>query len=292
VKRRLVSRVITEGVDRAPHRAFLRAMGHDDAAIAQPFAGIVSTGASVTPCSMSLGPQVAVATKALPGKWRHALRVLDHHGRRQHGNEPCGNALQPRFARIDRRLIEAVMYAHAYDGLIGFAGCDKTLSGILLAMVRINRPSVFMYGGPPFRRWRGPRRRQSSMSTKVWAACIRRTERIGIRRARALRNPHGRILRSQFTANTMAMVAEGPRHCPTRLGHDARGASDRPSLAESASKTLFAPDRQRRPRSKDLITRASLENAQRPRLRRPVVDQRSAAFAGDRARSTDFFQPR
>ena len=59
------SRVVTDGLDRAPHRAFLRAMGHDEAAIARPFAGLVSTGASVTPCSMSLKPQVEAAQLGL-----------------------------------------------------------------------------------------------------------------------------------------------------------------------------------------------------------------------------------
>src|SRR5262245_38357258 len=58
---KLPSRVITEGLDRAPHRAFLRAMGHDDAAIAKPFVGVASTGGSVTPCAMTLGTQAAEA---------------------------------------------------------------------------------------------------------------------------------------------------------------------------------------------------------------------------------------
>src|SRR5687768_5594974 len=143
----LPSRTITAGLDRAPHRAFLRAMGHDLAAIQRPFAGIVSTAASVTPCSMSLAPQSAAAREGIiaggvtPFEFS-TITVADSMSMNHAGM---------RFSLVSREIIadsiEAVTLAHGYDGLIGFAGCDKTLPAIMMAMVRIDRPAVFMFGG-------------------------------------------------------------------------------------------------------------------------------------------------
>ncbi len=150
------SRVVTDGLDRAPHRAFLRAMGHGATESRSPFAGVVSTGASVTPCSMSLAPQVAAAKAGLadgqvtPFEFS-TITVADSMSMNHAGM---------RYSLVSRVIIadslEAVMQAHAYDGVIGFAACDKTLPGLMMGMIRVDRPSVFVYGGGcAAGRWRG-----------------------------------------------------------------------------------------------------------------------------------------
>src|SRR5207244_3596122 len=147
VKREYRSRIVIEGLDRTPHRAFLRACGLDDDDLHKPLIGIVSTQGENTPCSMSLAPQAdaarlgVAAGGAVPVPFA-TISVSDGLSMNHKGM---------RLSLISREIIadsiEAVMRAHAYDGLVGFAGCDKTLPAIMMAMVRLNAPSVFVYGG-------------------------------------------------------------------------------------------------------------------------------------------------
>src|SRR5204863_3508734 len=155
-KRQYRSRIAIEGLDRTPHRAFLRACGLDDEDLGKPLIGIVSTQGENTPCSMSLGPQAdaarlgVAAGGGVPVPFT-TISVSDGVSMNHKGM---------RLSLISREIIadsiEAVMRGHAYDGLVGFAGCDKTLPGIMMAMVRLNAPSVFVYGGAMLPgRWRG-----------------------------------------------------------------------------------------------------------------------------------------
>ena len=150
------SRITTTGLDRTPHRAFLRAMGLTDEDIARPFIGVVSTAGETTPCSLPLAAQAAeakigvAASRGTPREFT-TITVAD---------SLSMNHLGMRFSLISRELIadsiEAVVRGHAYDGLVGFAGCDKTLPGILMGMVRCNVPAVFQYGGSALPGvWRG-----------------------------------------------------------------------------------------------------------------------------------------
>src|SRR5258707_4466907 len=158
------SRIVTDGLDRTPHRAFLRACGRDDDDLDKPQIGIVSTQGDNTPCSMSLGPQAdaarlgVAAGGAVPVPFT-TLSVSDGVSMNHKGM---------RLSLISREIIadsiEAVMRGHAYDALVGFAGCDKTLPGIMMAMVRLNAPSVFVYGGAML-----PRRRRQRDVTLVTA---------------------------------------------------------------------------------------------------------------------------
>ena len=143
----LRSRITVEGLDRTAHRAFLRGMGLDDAAMARPFVGVMSTYGENTPCSLPLRAQADAAklgVAAAGGTPREftTISVSD-------GLSMAHSGM--RFSLISREIIadsiEAVIRGHAYDALVGFAGCDKTLPGIMMAMVRCNAPSVFVYGG-------------------------------------------------------------------------------------------------------------------------------------------------
>ena len=143
-KKPLHSRVTTDGLDRTPHRAFLRGMGLDDAAIAKPFIGVVSTAGETTPCVMNLAPQAKAAkegVKAAGGVPFEFTTISVSDGLSM-------NHQGMKFSLISREVIadsvELVVRGHAYDGIIGFGGCDKNLPGIMMGMVRCNVPSVFI----------------------------------------------------------------------------------------------------------------------------------------------------
>src|SRR5256714_7558979 len=145
--KKLRSRITTDGLDRAPHRAFMRAMGLDDAAIAKPMVGVVSMKGEQTPCNMTHDFQVDAAKAGIAeagGTPREFATVsvsdgisMNHEGMK--------------FSLFSRELIadsiEAVVHGLAYDALIGFGGCDKTLPGVMVWMLRCNVPSIFIYGG-------------------------------------------------------------------------------------------------------------------------------------------------
>ena len=122
------SRITVDGLDRAPHRAFLRGMGLSDAQIAQPFIGVATTQADVTPCTMGLAAQA-----------QHAKRGISNAGGTPFEFTTIAvsdglsmNHPGMRFSLVSREIIadsiEAVAGGHCYDALIGFAGCDKTLA--------------------------------------------------------------------------------------------------------------------------------------------------------------------
>jgi dihydroxy-acid dehydratase len=258
----LRSALITEGLDRAPHRAFLRATGVDEADFGKPFIGIVSQHGENTPCSMSLGPQAdaarlgVAAGGALPVPFT-TISVSDGVSMNHKGM---------RMSLVSRELIadsiEAVMRAHAYDGLVGFAGCDKTLPGVMMAMVRLNCPSVFVYGGAMLPgTWRG--RDVTILTTYESVGAVlagRMTEaeldELGHACAPTLGSCPG-----QFTANTMAMVSE-------TLGLALPGSAmlpaayvERLALARRAGRRAAEIVRDGGPLPRDLVTRKSLENA-------------------------------
>ena len=141
------SRVTTDGLDRAPHRAFMRAMGLDDEALAKPMIGVVSMKGEQTPCNMTHDFQVDAAKAGIAeagGTPREfaTISVSDGISMNHEGMK---------FSLLSRELIadsiEAVVHGLAYDALIGFGGCDKTLPGVMMGMIRCNVPSIFIYGG-------------------------------------------------------------------------------------------------------------------------------------------------
>jgi len=256
------SRIAIDGLDRAPHRAFLRAIGLDDEDLGKPQVGIVSTHGENTPCSMSLGPQAdaarlgVAAGGAVPVPFT-TISVSDGVSMNHKGM---------RLSLVSREIIadsiEAVMRGHAYDALVGFAGCDKTLPGIMMAMVRLNCPSVFVYGGAMLPgRWRG---RDVTVLTayegvgSVLAGTMHEAELHELERACA---PTLGSCPGQFTANTMAMVSEA-------LGLALPGSamlpavySERLALARRAGRRVTEILRDGGPLPRDLVTRKSLENA-------------------------------
>jgi dihydroxy-acid dehydratase len=258
----LPSRTVTDGLDRAPHRAFLRAMGHDSAAIAKPFAGIVSAGGSVTPCAMSL-PAQAIQVKA--GLDECGVTAFDF-STITVADSMSMNHPGMRFSLVSREIIadsiEAVVSAHAYDGLVGLAACDKTLPGVMMAMGRLNRPAVFIYGGAALPgRWRGQDVGIVDVYEaigKVYAGDLERAELDELERAGV---PTIGSCAGQFTANTMAMAAEAMGLALPHTAMTPAVASRRLALAREAGRTLARLIKDGGPLPRDLITRQSLENA-------------------------------
>jgi len=141
------SRNVVEGTARAPHRAMYKAMGLTDSDLDKPFVGVCHTGNEATPCNIHL-PQLAIKAKegvtdggATPREFS-TIAVSDGIAM---GHEGMKSSLVSREVIADS--IELMVRAHQYDALVGIAGCDKSLPGTMMAMARLNIPSVFVYGG-------------------------------------------------------------------------------------------------------------------------------------------------
>ncbi|MBM3478325.1 MAG: dihydroxy-acid dehydratase [Alphaproteobacteria bacterium] len=260
--RRLRSRVAIEGIDRTPHRAFLRAMGLGDDDIARPMVGVVSTHGETTPCSLTLGPQAAEAKSGVReggGTPREFTTISVSDG-------VSMNHLGMRFSLVSRELIadsiEAVMRGHAYDALVGFAGCDKTLPGVMMAMVRCNAPSVFVYGGSALPgRWRGRDVTALDSYEGVGAVMTGRMTREELDELERACLPTIGSCAGQFTANTMAMVSEAIGIAPSGSAMLPAVDAQRPALARAAGRAVMRLLRDGGPMPRDLVTRRSLENA-------------------------------
>src|SRR6202000_2502995 len=203
------SDITREGLARTPPRAFMRAMGLDDAAIQKPMIGVVSMKGEQTPCNMTHGFQVKAAQEGVAEAGRTpreftTISVSDGISMNHEGMK---------FSLVSRELIadsiEAVVHGLAYDGLVGFGGCDKTLPGVMMGMVRCNVPSVFIYGGAAL-----PGRFEGKTLTVLdsyeavggfMTGEIDQATLAGIERACL---PTIGACAGQFTANTMGMVSE------------------------------------------------------------------------------------
>jgi dihydroxy-acid dehydratase len=259
---KLRSRITTDGIDRVPHRVFMRGMGLDDAAIARPFIGVVTTHGEATPCTGNLAEQAAHAyagVLAAGGTPRSFTTISVSDGiSMNHQGMKC--SLVSREIIADS--IELVVRGHAYDGLVGFGGCDKNLPGIMMAMVRCNVPSVFVFGGGALvGTWRG---QPVSVLTAYEAAGAVMTGRMSREDLDSLERacmPTIGACPGQFTANTMGMVSEvlglAPAGSATRPAVDAK----REEVARRAGGLVMDILNNGGPLPRDLITRKSLENA-------------------------------
>jgi dihydroxy-acid dehydratase len=256
------SRIAIDGLDRTPHRAFLRACGLADEDLGKAQVGIVSTHGDNTPCSMSLGPQADAARLgvAAGGGVPVAFTTISV------SDGVSMNHKGMRLSLVSREIIadsiEAVVRGHAYDALVGFAGCDKTLPGIMMAMVRLNCPSVFVYGGAMLPgRWRA---RDATVLTayegvgSVLAGTMSEAELAELERACA---PTVGSCPGQFTANTMAMVSEALGLAPPGSAMLPAVYSQRLALARHAGRRATEILANGGPLPRDLVTRKSLENA-------------------------------
>ncbi|WP_027156207.1 dihydroxy-acid dehydratase [Mesorhizobium sp. WSM2561] len=260
-KAKLPSRYVTVGPARAPHRSYLYAMGLSAAEIAQPLVGVASCWNEAAPCNISLMRQAQVVKKgvaAASGTPREFCTITVTDGIAM-GHQGMKSSLVSREVIADS--VELTMRGHCYDALVGLAGCDKSLPGMMMAMVRLNVPSIFIYGGSILP---GSYKGRQITVQDVFEAVgqhsvgtIGDAELLEIEQAAC---PSAGSCGAQFTANTMATVAEAiglalPYSCGAPAPYEMR---DRFNFA-SGEKIMELIAKNIRPR--DIVTLEALENA-------------------------------
>lgn len=262
-KSKLPSRHVTEGPARAPHRSYYYAMGLDEADIAQPFIGVATCWNEAAPCNIALNRQaqaVKLGVKAAFGTPREFTTITVTDGIAM-GHEGMRSSLASREAIAD--TVELTMRGHCYDALVGLAGCDKSLPGMMMAMVRLNVPSVFIYGGSIMPgRFNG----QDVTVQDVFEAVGRHQAGANsdeeLRALEKVACPSAGACGGQFTANTMACVSEA-------IGLALLNSSGAPAPYESRDQYASASGEavmallDKNIRARDVVTRKSLENAAR-----------------------------
>ncbi|MGB0843159.1 MAG: dihydroxy-acid dehydratase, partial [Alphaproteobacteria bacterium] len=208
-KTKLPSRHSTHGPARAPHRSYLHAMGLGKKEIGQPLIGVGTTWNEAAPCNISLGRQAQVVKKgvsAMGGTPREFTTITVTDGIAM-GHEGMKSSLVSREIIADS--VELTMRGHAYDALVGIAGCDKSLPGMMMAMVRLNVPSVFLYGGSILPgRYRGKDVTVQDLFEAVGAHAQGNMSDKELELLEGLACPSAGSCGAQFTANTMACVSE------------------------------------------------------------------------------------
>jgi dihydroxy-acid dehydratase len=255
------SRVTTDGLDRAPHRAFMRAMGLDDAALAKPMIGVVSMKGEQTPCNMTHEFQVEAAKAGIAGaggtpREFTTVSVSDGISMNHEGMK---------FSLFSRELIadsiEAVVHGLAYDALIGFGGCDKTLPGVMMGMIRCNVPSIFIYGGSALPGRFGGKTLTVLDSYEAVGGFmtgeIDQATLIGIERTCL---PTIGACAGQFTANTMEMVSEAMGLTIPNVSMVPGVYPERARIARQAGRLVMQMLECGGPLPRDVVTRKALEN--------------------------------
>jgi dihydroxy-acid dehydratase len=225
---------IAEGADKTANRAMLRAMGLGDQDMQQPWVGVATVWSEATPCNVNLDEQglvVAESIRNAGGTTRrfNTISVSDGIGM---GHEGMKASLVSREVIADS--VELMMRAHCYDALVGIAGCDKSLPGMLMAMARLNVPSVFLYGGTimPGRY----RDRDVTIQDAFEAAGAHAAGKITDQELHDIECavcPGAGACGGQYTANTMACVAEA-------LGMAVPGSSSPPAISSERTAYLQA----------------------------------------------------
>jgi dihydroxy-acid dehydratase len=262
-KSRLPSRHVTEGPERAPHRSYLYAMGLSEAEIHQPLVGVATCWNEAAPCNIALSRQaqaVKLGVKAALGTPREFTTITVTDGIAM-GHEGMRSSLASREAIAD--TVELTMRGHCYDALVGLAGCDKSLPGMMMAMVRLNVPSVFLYGGSILPgRFEGRDVTIQDVFEAVGQLQAGTLSNSALARLEAVACPSAGACGGQFTANTMACVSEA-------IGLALLNSSGAPAPYESrdahATASGIAVMRllEKRIRARDVVTRKALENAAR-----------------------------
>ncbi|HEU4967968.1 dihydroxy-acid dehydratase [Sphingomonas sp.] len=262
-KNKLPSRHVSAGPERAPHRSYYYAMGLDEEAIARPFVGIVSAGNDSAPCNITLDAQADAArtgVEAGGGMPRRFNTITVTDGIAM-GHQGMKASLISREVIADS--VELSVRGHCYDALVGFAGCDKSLPGMMMAMLRLNVPSVFVYGGSILP---GSFHGHDVTVVDVFEAVGQHAAgNCPLRELIALEKvacPGAGACGGQFTANTMACVGEAiglslPNSNMVPAPYRAR--DEVAVAAGEAVMELLA----RNIRPRDICTRAAFENAAR-----------------------------
>jgi dihydroxy-acid dehydratase len=255
------SRALTEGPERAPARAYLKGIGFDDEALAKPIIGVASTWIETMPCNFHLRALSAKVKEGIreAGGTPMELNTIAISDGITMGTSGMKTSLVSREVIADS--IELVGRGHLFDAVIALSGCDKTIPGTVMALARLNVPSVMLYGGSiPPGRFQGHDVTIQDVFEAVGAHAAGRMSDEELAELESVASPGAGACGGQFTANTMAMAFE-------MLGISPIGASLVPAqdatkgdVARAAGK-LVVDVLRRGVRPSELITSASLENA-------------------------------
>ncbi len=260
-KSKLPSRHVTEGPSRAPHRSYYYAMGLTEEQIHRPFVGVVSCWNEAAPCNIALMRQAQSAKKGVDeagGTPREFCTITVTDGIAM-GHQGMKSSLVSREVIADS--IELTMRGHCYDGMVGIAGCDKSLPGVMMSMLRLNVPAVFMYGGSirPGR-FHGKDVTVVDVFEGVGQHSAGKMSDADLHELECVACPGAGACGGQFTANTMACVSEA-------IGLALPGSAGAP--APDTSRDYYAVESGRavmrlladglRPR--EIATRKAFENA-------------------------------
>ncbi|MCP4328116.1 MAG: dihydroxy-acid dehydratase [Alphaproteobacteria bacterium] len=260
-KSNLPSRHTTVGPERAPHRSYLYAMGLKEAEIYQPLVGVVTTWNEAAPCNIALARQAQAVKRGVDragGTPREFTTITVTDGIAM-GHEGMKSSLVSREVIADST--ELTMRGHCYDALVGLAGCDKSLPGLMMVMVRLNVPSVFMYGGSILPgQFKGKDVTVINVFEAVGGHAAGKVSDDELHELEAVACPSAGSCGGQFTANTMACVSEAiGLALPGSAGAPAPYES-RDQYAEASGEAVMALLASGvRPR--DIVTREALENA-------------------------------
>ena len=255
------SRNVVEGTARSPHRAMYKAMGLNDNDLSKQFIGVCHTGNEATPCNIHL-PQLALEAKrgvsdtgATPREFS-TIAVSDGIAM---GHEGMKSSLVSREVIADS--IELMVRAHQYDALVGIAGCDKSLPGTMMAMARLNIPSVFVYGGtikPGM--LDGKELTVVDVYEAVGAYDAGKLSLEDLKNIENVACPNAGSCGGMFTANTMASISEA-------IGLALPGSASPPAEDERRNKMVYdsgiacAKLLEMNIRPKEILTFEAFENA-------------------------------
>ncbi|MDZ7745440.1 MAG: dihydroxy-acid dehydratase [Halobacteriales archaeon] len=257
----LRSREVTEGAERAPHRAMFRAMGFDDDDLASPMVGIANPAADITPCNVHLDD---VATAALDGVDANGGMPIEF------GTITISDAISMgtegmKASLISREVIadsvELVSFGERMDALVTVAGCDKNLPGMMMAAIRTDLPSVFLYGGSIMPgTHEGREITVQNVFEGVGAVASGEMTEDELVEMEHDACPGAGSCGGMFTANTMASISEALGLAPLGSASPPAEAPERYQTAERAGElVLECVEADRKP--SDILTKASFENA-------------------------------
>ena len=261
LKSRLPSRHVTEGAERAPHRSYYYAMGLTSEQIHQPFVGVASCWNEAAPCNISLMRQAQAVKKgvaAAGGTPREFCTITVTDGIAM-GHAGMKSSLPSREVIADS--VELTVRGHSYDAVIGLAGCDKSLPGMMMAMCRLNVPSIFIYGGSILPgTFKGKPVTVQDLFEAVGKHSVGQMSDDDLETLEQVACPSAGACGAQFTANTMAMVSEA-------IGLALPYSAGAPAPYELRDKFCMVAGEQvmelvknnLRPRA--IVTRKALENA-------------------------------
>src|SRR5882757_5681430 len=261
LKAKLPSRHVTEGPERAPHRSYYYAMGLTREQIHQPFVGVASCWNEAAPCNIALMRQAQAVKKGVAaggGTPREFCTITVTDGIAM-GHEGMKSSLPSREVIADS--VELTVRGHSYDALVGIAGCDKSLPGMMMAMCRLNVPSIFIYGGSILPgTFKGQPVTVQDVFEAVGKHSVGQMSDEDLEGLEQVACPSAGACGAQFTANTMATVSEA-------IGLALPYSAGAPAPYEIRDKFCMAAGEQvmdlvlSNLRPRDIVTRKALENA-------------------------------